>query len=314
MSLGRRTILQKVYEQIRDSADAWVKNGEPFYEDAAFNGSNLNKHSNFWVRLSRPGKIKSVVFMEAAERWLLHLQDEGLIGGMLPINVKVTRDKNQYDIEGNDDKLSESKEQLLFHLLNEIVKGFQLAEESVYQDQGKRPPYSLKIRQGGDRMAIIITPEKSGLGVSFSLAQARLREYIVEFFDDHILSLKFTHVQTAGKAEFIFMNHLKEELSPNDFALKIAHTLVKCIEAELKRKGAVNCAKLKVDQFNNGIPRITATLTNRSQLTHAAVERAMKDVVAEQLPDDNLLGLAAKFGGMGIAQGSNRIMLAIKPV
>lgn len=104
------------------------------------------------------------------------------------------------------------------------------------------------------------------------------------------------------------------DVDPNAFALKIAHGMVKHIEIELERKGATNCAKFEVSQFNNGVPKITAILTNRSGLTRAAVERAMKDVAADQLPDDNLLHLKVAFGGLGSAQGSNRIMMAIKPV
>jgi hypothetical protein len=106
---------------------------------------------------------------------------------------------------------------------------------------------------------------------------------------------------------------LLEDPDANAFALKIAHGMVKHIEAELKRKGAHNCATFEVNQFSNGYPRIEAYLANRSQLTRAAVERAMKDVVAEQLPDGNLLRLKAVFGGLGTAQGSLRILMAIKP-
>jgi hypothetical protein len=213
-------------------------------------------------------------------------------------------------------KLEESREQLLFHLLSEIVEGFRLSEETFFQDQGRRPFYSLSIQQGGGNQIIIMTLDADGSTPTgaFVKAVGRLEAYITEFLDEHILSPKFTKLRKVGRAEFVFNTSLKEELSPNDFALKIAHGIVKAIEDELKRKGAHNTATFEISQFNNGIPRIEATLNGRASLTRAAVERAMKDVVARELPDGNLLNLAGKFGGLGTAQGSKRILLAIKPI
>lgn len=98
------------------------------------------------------------------------------------------------------------------------------------------------------------------------------------------------------------------------FAMKIAHQMVKHFEEELKRKGAHNCATFEVTRFSNGYPKIMAKLNGRSTLTRDTVMRALKDMIAEHLPPDNLLRLEAKFGGMGIVQGANKIYMVIKPV
>jgi hypothetical protein len=214
-------------------------------------------------------------------------------------------------------KVNESKDQLLAHMAHEIITGFQYAEEAYYQDQGKRPAYKLKVGNGSGKVSIDMIMENPNPGKTndFDKARHRLWEYIGEYLADHILKPRISGSRSVGRYTVsMYLDGLKEELSPNDFALKIAHGIVKAIEDELKRKGAHNTATFEVSQFNNGVPRIEATLNGRASLTRAAVERAMKDVVARELPDGNLLNLAGKFGGLGTAQGSKRILLAIKPI
>jgi len=308
MTTQKISLLQHVYQQLRNAAMDWCKT-EDTDEHCVFNGGD------FWVQLSRPANIKSIVFRDSAARFLEKIEEDGLINELLPIKFSIRQTGTVLDIEGEPRKIGESKDQLLATMMHEIVRGFQLAEEAHFQDQGRRPPYEMSVKIGGGTFDMIMKMVRSGMNGDFNNAKHRLWEYIQEYSDDHILKPKVSGSRTVGLYTVSFkLPGLNEELSPNDFALKIAHGIVKAIEVELKRKGAHNAATLEVSRFNNGVPRIEATLNGRSALTRAAVERAMKDVVAHELPDGNLLNLAGKFGGLGTAQGSNRILLAIKPI
>lgn len=218
MSLGSRRLIQKVYEQIRDAAIDWSEQrGEPFLEDAAFNGSADGKTiSSFWVELIRKQTNKAVVFREAADRFIKHLESEGLIGGVLPLNIKITKSNNAYDIEGNDGVLEEGGA-LLRSLAQELVVGFKQAEESVYEDHGKRPEYSVYTKPSDDGYLIIMGPARN-------TSRKRLWDYTKEFFDDHLLKPKIRFFGPDKDGSFIISLSfgLNEALSPNELATKVA--------------------------------------------------------------------------------------------
>ncbi len=244
----------------------------------------------------------------------------GICGPLDPVQASVSINGQIADISLSVATISESKDQLLAMMAHEIVTGFQHAEETYYQDQGKVPPYKITAGNGDGKSWIHIRlnptarPPTAKHGIIALIGQ-RLLEYTNEYTSEHIIKPRISVGPGVDSYTLeMHLDKLKEELSPNEFALKIAHGIVKAIEDELKRKGAHNTATFRVSQFNNGVPKIEATLNGRSSLTRAAVERAMKDVVARELPDGNLLQLAGVFGGLGPLQGSKKILLAIKPV
>lgn len=310
MAKEKPSLLQLVYQDLRDAAMDWAKE-ERMDENCAFHGDT------FWVQVARPASTKGPVFREAAERFLKKIEEDGLINDLLPVKFTITKSSSAYDVEGEKRVMGESKEQLLVTLLHELITSFQYAEESHYQDNGKVPPYSLKVSNGAGKVTIdmnMLSPLPRGASSDYTKATHRMMAFIHEFFDEHIIKPRVEATRTVGRATFHFyLDKLKEELSPNDLAFKVAEKLVELIRAEIKQKAA-NAATIELTRFNNGIPCIRARLANRSQLTRAGVQRIIQDVCDRELPPGNLLKLEPRYGGFGSASTASSIAAAIKPV
>lgn len=325
---GREKILRSVYERIAHLAkEASDVDGEPWLDDAAYNPAHRTGHnySYFWVRLSKNGLASFDRFNERAKIFLEKLKEEGLIGGLV-VNTAIEEHKigshiGGYTITGNDKQVFEGKDDLLKHLGAEIIKSFRLAEETHYEDMGRVPDYTIKLAAFTGAVSMQMFCRTSAGGTSylttsqFRAIQNRFSHFIREYLADHLLRPRVTMDLGGQQANFYLdFENLKEELSPNDFAEKIAYHMVDLIKTKLIEKGARNVAAFNVERTNGGVPMIRAMLANRQELTRAAVQRAMKDVADEELPPDNLLKLTFRFGSMGTAATNKHVLMSIRPV
>lgn len=199
--MAKVSFLQHLYQQLRDAAMDWCKN-EITDEHCVFN-VDADRGDNFWVQLVRPANVKSAAFRESSGRFLKKLEEDGLINDLLPVKLTITQNGTALDIEGEARKIGQLDESvLLTKLAEELVKGFKYAEETSYEDQGAKPPYTLTIvgpTQGVVQIDMDVK-EVRGQGVqSIGDPSRRLWAYAHEFFEEHLIKPKITFKRIVGR-------------------------------------------------------------------------------------------------------------------
>jgi hypothetical protein len=126
--------------------------------------------------------------------------------------VWVTHDETAKagDVQENLARLVES-EKLVAALVKKMMVGFHLAEDDMWEDQGKRRQYKMTMTTHGADISVLFqyddprNPLTNSLKLKIcALAAARFKAYVDEYQEGAVLDLKMGYVKHDGAVEVVF--------------------------------------------------------------------------------------------------------------